>query len=345
MAELTNTKIKSISGKGGGTRKYVITEKGESLCELYIQSDGVVYAPAVEGGVQWETERKGSPGKLTFTVLQDGKLKFGYGSVVIFKFNQKNIFYGYLFTVNPQKDGRIKMTAYDQLRYFKNKHTYVYSKKRLDQLLSMICTDFKLMKGSFVNTKYSMSRVEDNQSLFDIVQNAVDETVMHTGKLYIMYDDFGKLTLKSMADMKVKTLVDDETAQDYDYTATIDEDTYNKIQVYYDNEGTREYYVANDTYRQNVQGILQLTQKASSKSLAKMQAETLLKLHQKTKRTLTVKDCFGSPTVRAGNYIPVMLKLEDMKISNYLLAEKVVHKFSESEHTFDITLIGNQFTE
>lgn len=345
MADITKTKIISISGKSGGTRKYVIPEKGNSLCELYIQSDGVVYAPAVEEGIEWETERKGSPGKLTFTVLQDGKLDYGYGSVVIFKFDSKKIFYGYLFTANPTKDGKIKMTAYDQLRYFKNKHTYVYKNKRLDQLLGMICTDFKLIKGSFVNTKYAMSRVEDNQSLFDIVQNAVDETVMHTGKLYILYDDFGKLTLKSMADMKVDTLVDKDTAQDYDYKATIDEDTYNKIQVYYDNDGTREYYIANARNQQNTEGVLQLTAKASSKSLAKLQADTLLKLHNRVKRSLTVKDCFGSPTVRAGNYIPVMLTLEDTKIRNYLLAEKVVHKFSESEHTMNLTLIGNQFAE
>lgn len=30
-------------------------------CELLIQNGNTVYAPVVEEGIEWETERKGSP--------------------------------------------------------------------------------------------------------------------------------------------------------------------------------------------------------------------------------------------------------------------------------------------
>ena len=42
--------------------------------ELYIGNiDGTkVYQPAVQEGIEWSTERSGTPGKLTFKVMKDG---------------------------------------------------------------------------------------------------------------------------------------------------------------------------------------------------------------------------------------------------------------------------------
>lgn len=354
MAEIAKTTIKSISGKSGSKRQLVnVDSNSAALCELYIKSGSKIYQPLVEEGVQWETERKGSPGKLTFTIVDDGKVKFDYGSVVQFKFNQKKVFYGYLFKINPTKDGLVQMTAYDQLRYFKNKHTYVYKNKRLDQLVKMIATDFKLNVGTLANTKYAMSRVEDNQTLLDIVQNSADDTVLNTGNLFVLYDDFGKLTLKNVADMKLTHLIDEETAQDYDYTGSIDDETYNKIMVYYDKEVkhgndtevTREFYIAQNGTNQNKWGVLQKTEKATNKKTAKSQAKSMLNMYNSPTRTLKITEAYGNVKVRGGVYIPVMLDLYDTKISNYMMVEKAVHTFNESEHTMDLTLIGNTFME
>ena len=44
--------------------------------EILIQNGNTVYAPVVEEGVSWETERKGVPGKLTFKVVKEGELSF-----------------------------------------------------------------------------------------------------------------------------------------------------------------------------------------------------------------------------------------------------------------------------
>lgn len=94
-----------------------------------------------------------------------------------------------------------------------------------------------LNKGTITDTKYKIpSRVEDNQSMFDMVANAHDITLMNTGKMYVLYDDFGKLNLKNISSMKVKIVVDTETGQKYDYTSSIDKDTYNQIKLYRDNE-------------------------------------------------------------------------------------------------------------
>lgn len=50
------------------------------------------YLPAVEEGIEWSTERKGTPGKLTFKVLGDDLLDFSEGSPVRLKENGDEIF-------------------------------------------------------------------------------------------------------------------------------------------------------------------------------------------------------------------------------------------------------------
>ena len=116
------------------------------------------------------------------------------------------------------KDGIISVTAYDQLRYLKNKWTYQYQNKRADEVVKMIADDFLLKTGTLENTGYRISRTEDNETLFDIIQNALDITVMNTKELYVLYNDFGKLTLRNIKNMKVNLLIDEETAETFDYT-------------------------------------------------------------------------------------------------------------------------------
>ena len=39
--------------------------------QILIENEGIVYEPAILDGIQWSTDRKGSPGKLTFTAVND----------------------------------------------------------------------------------------------------------------------------------------------------------------------------------------------------------------------------------------------------------------------------------
>lgn len=104
----------------------------------------------------------------------------------------------------------------------------------------MIAADFNLSVGTLENTGYVIaSRVEDNTSLFDIVENALDLTLQNKKEMFVLYDDFGKLTLKNIANMKVGSaglylMVDEETGENYEYSSSIDTDTYNKVKLIYD---------------------------------------------------------------------------------------------------------------
>lgn len=317
------------------------------LIELLIQNENKVYQPVVEEGITWETERKGQPGKLTFSVVKDSIINFQEGNAVSLKVDGVKVFYGFVFKKERDKGNLINVTAYDQLRYFKNKDTYVYVNKTAGELIEMIAADFNLNTGTLEDTGFKIaSRVEDNKSLFDIVQNALDLTLQSKNKLYVLFDDFGKLTLKNVESMKLNLMIDDETGENFKYTSTIDGETYNKIKLSFENEktGKREIYISQDSSNINKWGVLQYFETIDDKVNGKAKADALLALYNKKTRNLTISNAFGDVRVRAGCSIPIKLNLGDVNVQNFMLVEKVQHTFNKDEHSMNMTLKGGGFS-
>ncbi len=161
---------------------------------------------------------------------------------------------------------------------------------------------------------------------------------------------FYMMTLKHLSSMAVGSpgaylMVDEETGQNFEYTSSIDDNTYNKIKLTYDNEDTgfREVYIAQDSGNINKWGILQYfdTLKKGENGIAKVDA--LLKLYNKKTRNLKLTKVLGDNRVRAGSMIVVNLDLGDMKLRNFMLVESCKHTYKESEHWMDLTLRGGEF--
>ena len=314
--------------------------------ELLIQHGSKVYQPIVTGEIQWQTERKGVQGSLTFKVVKDATLNFTEGDAVRLKVDGQKVFYGFVFQKKRDKQGIITVTAYDQLRYLKNKDTYVYSNKTASEVVQMLAKDFNLQCGTLEDTKFKIeSRVEDNQTLFDIIQNALDLTLTSKKEMYVLYDDFGKLTLKNIGNMKVGILIDEDTGENFDYTSSIDGETYNKIKLVYNNEktGKREIYIAQDGSHINQWGVLQYFETIDEKVNGRAKADALLSLYNQKTRNLTIKGAFGDVRVRAGTLVAVSLNLGDIIANSFLLVEQAKHTFSESLYTMDLTLRGGEF--
>lgn len=314
--------------------------------ELLIQNGNTVYAPVTQDEIVWTTERKSSPGKLEFKVLKDNIINYEEGNPISFKVNGNKVFYGFVFTKKREKDKIIKTTAYDQLRYLKNKSSYVYVDKRADELVRMIANDFQLNVGTLENTNYKIAKKsESNQALFDIILNALDETVQYKKEMYVLYDDFGQICLKNLERMKVGLIIDEETAQNFDYQSSIDTDTYNKVKLVYDNEktGKREVYIAQDTSNMNKWGVLQYFDTIDEKTNGAVKAKTLLNLYNQKTRNLEIKNAIGDIRVRGGSLIIVNLDLGDVKLQNFMLVEKAKHTFKNGEHFMDLTLRGQDF--
>lgn len=334
---------------------YAVYKKG--CCSMYVEllvgneSGTKVYQPVVQEGIEWSTERKNTPGKLVFKVLYDNILDFSEGSPVRMKVDGDNVFFGFVFKQQRSKDKIITVTAYDQLRYLKNKDTKVYENKTASQFVKMIADDYALNLGTLDDTGYVIeSRIEENSELFEMITNALDLTLTNTGEMYVLYDDFGKLTLKSLSSMYVGVpgaylMIDEETGQDFEYTSSIDSNTYNKIKLTYDNEDTkkRDVYITQDSSNINKWGILQYFDTLQKGENGQAKADALLKLYNKKTRNLKITNALGDNRVRAGSMVVINLDLGDMKVKNWMLVEKCKHTYKEGEHWMDLTLRGGEF--
>lgn len=311
---------------------------------IAIENGNTIYYPVVEDGVTWETERKGSPGKFTFKIAKDDILKFEEGNHIVFNYGDNKVFNGFIFTGKHDQDKIISVTAYDQLRYFKNKDSYMYTNKKASDVVNMISEDFRLNVGEIDDTEFIIEkRDEDNQTLFDIVQNALDLSMTSTNKIFCLYDDYGKLMLKDIENLKVNIIIDEETIEGYSYTSTIDSNVYNRIKLAYDNKdtGTRDIYIAKSSENENNWGILQYFDKINEVTNGQLKADTLLKMYNKKCRNLTIKNALGDVRVRAGTSVLVRMKLYDIELCNYMLVEKAKHTFNHGQHLMDLTLRGH----
>ena len=301
--------------------------------------------PLVLDDVSWETERKGSPGKLNFK-LQDDGIKIEEGNAVKFVVDKKKLFYGYVFKITRDQTKTVQILCYDQIRYLKNKDTYIFSNVTADGIIKAVCKDYGIRTGTIVSTKYNIaSVVYEGETLLDIMQDALEMTLTNTKKMYVLYDDFGRLTVNKVNSMKVKLLIDAETAQTYNYESGIDEETYNSIVLEYKDSDTdaKTYYTAEDKKTQKKWGTLQYFEKITETATAANKAKTLLKLYNTKTKHLTINNCIGDLRVRAGSTVLIQLKIGKEKINRWMVVDTCKHIFRQDEHWMNLKLIGGDF--
>lgn len=310
--------------------------------ELIIQNGAAIYYPVVEGSIAWEIDRFGTPGKLTFTVLNDSGLDIQEGNAVRFKVDDLGVFYGFIFRLRADED-QIQITAYDQLRYLKNKDTIVYKNLTADGLVRRIATEFNLQVGTLANTGYLIPpRIEDNQTLIDMVKSALDLTLMNTNKLYVLYDSFGKITLTDIDTMRLDLVLDQDTTGGFSLDSSIDSNTYNKIKLVYPDEkkGVREVYIAQDSGNINKWGTLQYYDTLNEGENGKAKADALLKLYNQRDRVFTADNVLGDLRVRGGSSLVVMVDIGALTLKNYMVVDSVRHTFADNEHFMSLKLRG-----
>lgn len=312
--------------------------------ELFIENNGRIYTPVALNPIVWTTERKGVPGKLEFTVLNDSVFGLEEGNTVTFTVDGCPLFRGYIFHLSYNKSRQKKIVAYDQMRYLKNKDTYVFKKKTASQIIKMIGNDFNLRLGEIEDTGYVIpKRIEDGTTLIDMILTALEITMTNTQRMYVLYDLVGELTLKNIEQMKLPILIDDETGEEFDYESSI-EDSYNKIKLAYGKKsGKQKIYIAQDTQNITKWGILQYYEKINSKKNAQALAESYLKLYNAKSKSLKINKALGDLRVRGGSMIGVLLNLDDITVNNYMMVEQAVHYFDD-EHRMNLILRGGDIS-
>lgn len=290
--------------------------------------------------VSWETERTGSPGKLTFTIIKSGDLSFTEGDVVRFSVDGQLQFYGWVFTKSKNRWGEIAVTCYDRLRYLKANASYGFYGQTAGQIIQQIAADLQVDVGAIADTGYQIpSLVEEDQSCLDIIESAVQQTLLNTGNIYVFYDDGNGLALQQPADMISNVLIGERSLlTDYEYKTDIDSQTYNSVKLARPNEETGMADVVESQNSDTISqwGLLRLYQTVDGDvNLAQMeaQANATLQYYNRRLRTLSV-ETLGVPGLRAGMMVLMKVPgLGDINLDQYVLLERVSHTWTNDEHT------------
>lgn len=289
------------------------------------------------------TERFDTPGKMTFSMLQKNIDDLSVGSAVRFRADGVNMFKGYIFKREDTFDGVSSFTAYDQLRYLKANASYAFKKKELRKIIQKIADDFQLKTGTLERTGYKFpTLIKENESCLDIIFDALERTIIETGKIYNFYDDFGELTLREVAYLYTDKLIGDASLlTDYTYTEDIDSETYNRVKLVKKNEksGKTDAYVFQDSDTISKWGLLQYYDEITedlNKAQIKNLCKQYLKYYNRILKTVKI-DAIGIPELRAGMVVPIRIKnIGDLQKVALLIAEKVTHTFEGRNHTMSI---------
>ena len=150
----------------------------------------------------WTTNRTGSPGTFKFTVNKAGDLSFVEGDIVRFTVDGQLQFYGWVFTKTKDRWGVIDVVCYDRLRYFKNSASYAFYDMTAGDILKQMAADMQIDVGAIADTGYKLpSLIEQDQTCFDIAEAAIQQTLLNTGTMYVMYDDGNGIALQEPANM------------------------------------------------------------------------------------------------------------------------------------------------
>jgi len=294
---------------------------------------------------EYTTELNNGAGKLSFEYLKQGVM-LAPGSIVRFKDDTSNIFYGYIFPSKNSDADMLSATAYDQLRYFKYKDSIMVNNYSVSKLTTNICNKQKLKYGSIEETGYNLGDVlYKGKTYLDMVYSAISDTLVATKKKYILYDDYGSISLKEANNLRLPLIIGDESlAYGYDYERSIDGETYNKIKIAKksvdssDNLFLDQTVVAEDLNNQAKWGILQYYEEVdanTTEAVRKQRATDLLKLYNAEEKKLSIK-CLGDSRVKAGTSIRVILS--NLMIDQYFIVKRAVHYYY-SIHTMDLELI------
>lgn len=307
--------------------------------EIMLRCGGRVICPAVEEGVTWVTERRGVPGVLKFSAAAQELEELKEGDAVTLYADGKALFAGFIFKIVRTNDETVQITAYDQMRYLKNRDSYLFEAMTASERIRLIAQDFGLQLGRIADTGYVLpARVEENAALIDMMLGALDSTLAATGRLYHLWDEAGRLTLADAQEMITGVVLDAEGGQGYSFESSIDSESYNRIKLVYEDEkaGARQVTIAQDASSMEKWGTLQYFEVLPEDENAQARAQLLLSLYNAPDRSLRLSGMAGDVRVHAGCMVVVQLK--EIGVNGLMLVEKCCHRFEHGFHTMELEL-------
>ena len=250
---------------------------------------------------------------LDFVVVKNGMLNFLEGAPVRLRLDGQTVFVGRVFSKRRRQPELIQVRAYDQLRYLQNRDCCMLRDFTPGDLLRRICSENNMQLGKVADCGLRFGAHSfDNRRYLDMLAEVLAEVWQARGRRYFVYDDCGAVCLQSCWDMRVNILLAADCIGGYEYATSIDEKTYNRVKVIYEDKrkGLRKEFVAEDGGKIADWGVLQLVSKnADAKQQTYSRARELLQLYRQRRESLLVLQAPGNIMVRGGSMVGVRLNL------------------------------------
>ncbi|WP_282801214.1 XkdQ/YqbQ family protein [Secundilactobacillus kimchicus] len=315
--------------------------------------------------IKWTTDINFSAGELTFklTEVDEGFIPHE-GDIVWFRWDKKPVFRGRIFKYDYDESENFSITAYDNLRYFKNQDSLVWPVSTIDQRFTKVC---KLtgLKGKVVSgSKHKLkAEVCDSKSYFDMLKSAVNATYKATDDHFYLWDNYGTIELRKTGKKIPYYIGDKSSATGFNYNRSIDSlvnivrvvrtdkkkkqqsSSTAKVKTTTGDDPANTKITAQTAESKNSMkryGKLQSVVKAKDKANAaqmKQQALNELKSKGKVAHTLKMKTR-GSLNMIPGYYWPIKLKsLKDIGIgTHYMMITKSTLTFGTTEMTAELEM-------
>ena len=293
------------------------------------------------------TEEVNCAGQLVFSVIRDGVIDFQEGNRVELYEGETCLFVGWVMQKKRTQEQIITVTAYDQIYYLiQNRADYAYSNKTASDIVRMIGTDFGMELGTVDDSGWIIpQRIEESQSLLDIICNAMALSETGNGKRLFLFDRGGKLCFQTEESLKTqKGLRCDGTISGYDYQTDISKDTYNA--VFLKQTGTQKQ--PGSVYKKDRTGDVEKwgrleyfsqVDRSLNESQLKEMAEGILAEKCRVNRTLTVENLNGEEMVWPGESLYIEIQdLGDISLQEVCLVQKAKRIYRNGEIRMQVTV-------
>lgn len=296
--------------------------------------------------VEWSGHCEKPNRQLNVSIIntQDGRkqaFKVTEGSQLLFIWNGKPLFTGYVFSFDIDAKGNSSITCYDANIYLlKNKDTRKFVNKKASDIVRQLATDFRIPFGHIEDTGYVIpSLILRDMTLYDMIVTALTLTRKQTGRRYFITNELGKTTLRSVAANPNRFVISaGSNIMSANYSRSI-EDTKTRVKVTGGDKKKPTTAIESNGDLQKRFGIMQHVEEMDEKAKpaqVKQRASTLLKELAVINDQASV-EALGSPNVFTGVGVYVEEPMTKI-IGNYYVSEDT-HRFDANRlHTMSLTL-------
>lgn len=251
------------------------------------------------------------------------------GNDIRFYKDGKELFRGVIFDTDVTSNGNFTFTAYDYNHYLtKNTDSQKFVKQKASAIIRSICSKYGITAGSIADTGYVIPKlILRDKTLYDMITIALTETRKKTGKVFLLTNEGGKLTLRERKNQVVQIKVSTGTNLiSANYTESIEE-LRNSVRFTGKSGEDAKGVTVSDTTSVKKYGLMREKQHDGDKTDAQLKpiAAALLKELNKVERESNVES-FGEPTVIAGKSVQIHDPMTGISGGFYVITDS---------HTFD----------